>query len=504
MRSTTAEVLAAGGDERIDIALSTGSNRYGCTPHPDPGLLAFGSSTATPVSEAGFRAAEILHDRLLAHAARTPQQQLYAEHMQRMRRELEALCGFTPGNAPDIIFAASGTDLHLIAAQLSAGSGPIPLRIIMAGANETGSGVPMAAAGRHFSNRSALGSAVEKNTQIGTGTRIEFASVPIRNRDGTPRPLLDIDSEVASLTQEAIRSGRRVLLIVVDVSKTGMIAPSPQCAFRLRDASPDRIGVMIDACQFRLAPPSLHAYIARGAMVALTGSKFVTGPSFCGALLVPEPLAVRYRTEALPTALSAYSSRADWPQHWTGAATLANAANFGLLLRWEAALCELKRFRAIPPDQVFGILGRLGAVIEKHLGMQPGFQPLPVPRIDRGLHTAVQWDSLQTIYPFFLVRRSTDRKPVPLGHAETESIHQALQTRQQGTLFPARCQLGQPVICADIDGVEVSALRICIGPRHVVEAASLGESEVAKRATAALDLTANALAALEHSGAVQA
>ncbi|MEC4721788.1 hypothetical protein RY831_21700 [Noviherbaspirillum sp. CPCC 100848] len=369
----------------------------------------------------------------------------------------------------------------------------MPLRIIMAGANETGNGVPMAATGRHFSNRSALGRAVEKNTQIGTGTKIEFASVPIRNGDGTPRPVQEIDSEVASLTQEAIRSSRRILLIVVDVSKTGMIAPSPECAFHLRDTNPDRIGVMIDACQFRLAPPSLHTYIARGAMVALTGSKFVTGPSFCGALLVPKPLSLRYRAEVLPTALSAYTSRADWPKHWTGAATLANAANFGLLLRWEAALCELKRFRAIPPDQVYGIVGRLGAVIEKQLSMQPGFQPLPVPRIDRGLHTPMQWDSLQTIYPFFLMRRSADRKPVPLGHAETVSIHQTLQTRQPGTLLPARCQLGQPVICADIDGVEVSALRICIGARQVVEAASLGEAEVAKRAIAALDLTAKAL-----------
>lgn len=503
MRITTAELLASGGDERIDIAAPTGRNRYGCTPHPDPDLLAFGSSTATPISEAGFHAAELLHDRLLSHADRPPQL-LYAEHMEGMRQELARLCDFRPGTAPDIIFAASGTDLHLIAALLSAGGDPMPLRIIMADADETGSGVPMAVTGRHFSNRSALGCAVEKNSRLSSGPSIELANVRIRSRDGTPRPSQDIDDEVASLAKEALRAGRRVLVIVVDVSKTGMIAPSPQCAFDLRDAHPGRIDVMIDACQFRLAPASLHAYIAKGAMVALTGSKFVTGPSFCGALLIPKPLAAHYQKPSLPAALSAYSVRADWSENWKGASTLRHEANFGLLLRWEAALSELKRFRAIPDDQVAGTVGRLGAVIEEQLSMQPGLRPLPVPRLDRGLQTGVHWDDLQTIYPFFMVRRTGAGKPLPLTHAETASMHRILQSRQPASLHTNRCQLGQPVVCGEIDGIEVVALRICISARHVIEAASLGDAAVAKKAITAIGLTASALDALECASAVEA
>lgn len=363
----------------------------------------------------------------------------------------------------------------------------------------------MAVTGRHFSNRSALGSAVEKNTRlISTGAGIELVSVPIRNCDGAPRPVHDIDAEVASLTQEAIQDGRRILLIVVDVSKTGMIAPSPQCAFHLRDANPGKIEVMIDACQFRLAPPSLHAYIDNGAIVALTGSKFVTGPSFSGALLVPGPLAVRYRTQQLPATLSAYSARADWPEHWPGAAKLANTTNFGLLLRWEAALTELKRFRTIPPVQVAGIISRLGAAIEELLSIHPAFLPLPVPHIDRGLQTGGHWDSFQTIYPFFLMRQAGDRRPVPLSHVETASVHHILQAPRPDLPFAIRCQLGQPVACAALDGVAVSALRICISTRHVVEAAIHGEADVIKMASAALDLTASELDTRECSSAVQA
>ncbi|MEB0141383.1 hypothetical protein QN363_20415, partial [Undibacterium sp. CCC2.1] len=85
-----------------------------------------------------------------------------------------------------LIFAASGTDLHLIAAQLVAQrarqnretnkeknkeksedlSKTASLLVIMMEAEETGSGVPMAVAGRHFSSRSALGESVTVGTSI--------------------------------------------------------------------------------------------------------------------------------------------------------------------------------------------------------------------------------------------------------------------------------------------------------------------------------------------------
>lgn len=62
---STQDLLLEGGDTRILLDLLRGTNRYGCVPYPDPGMLAFGSSTASSISEDGFAAAERLRQRLL-------------------------------------------------------------------------------------------------------------------------------------------------------------------------------------------------------------------------------------------------------------------------------------------------------------------------------------------------------------------------------------------------------------------------------------------------------
>ena len=69
----------------------------------------------------------------------------------------------------------------------------------------------------------------------------------------------------------------------------------------------------------RVSPHTLRAYLAHGFCVALTGSKFVAGPPFSGALLVPRTLARRLERQAMPPALGAYSARAEWPRGWTAA-----------------------------------------------------------------------------------------------------------------------------------------------------------------------------------------
>ena len=346
------QLLVEGGDGRIALDAEGGANKYGCQPVPDAGLIALGSSTASVISGPAFAAAERLRYRLVQAAAVEPQAVTYARELQRIRGELLQLCGVADLSGLEVVFGASGTDLHLIAGQLLGGSKSLPGLAVMVDAVETGSCVPAALAGRHFSDRAALGETVSAGAAIASGPAMEVVSVALRDDDGTPRSADSIDAEVTALVASAAAAGRRVLLSLVDVSKTGMIAPSPACALELRRRWPETVEVLIDACQFRIAPATLRAYLQHGFMVALTGSKFVTGPTFSGALLFPAPLARRYRGRLLPRALSAYSLRADWPQHWAAAGALANDANFGLLLRWQAALEELRAFRAVPEAAV--------------------------------------------------------------------------------------------------------------------------------------------------------
>jgi len=488
----TAELLTHGGDARIVLDPARGSNKYGCSPFPDAGLAAFGSSTASTISATGFAAAERLRDRLAAAASRESAPLTYARELDRMRAELADLCGIADLPDLEIVFAASGTDLHLLAAQLAAGGARAPLLAVMVEASETGSGVPAAIAGRHFSMRAALGESVTEGSLVDGATDVEIAALSSRSADGLPRPSHWIDAEVETRVIAAVKSGRRVLLTLVDVSKTGMIAPSPKLALEIRRRFPDAVDLLVDACQFRLSRASLRAYLEHGFMVALTGSKFLTGPTFSGALLVPRTLARRLRRQSLPAALGAYSAGADWPRGWAAARLLPDAANYGLLLRWEAALDELRAFRSIPDHEVAVFLGDFARAIETRLSADPAFEALPVPTLDRQpLVDAGNWDEIPTIFPFLV--RGADRRLLP--REKTAEVYARLAQDQSEpggirALAALRGQVGQPVSCGHRDGVPVSALRLCAGARLVVEAASAGPAQVIARAMAVLDKAA--------------
>ncbi|MBV8666202.1 MAG: hypothetical protein JO269_06935 [Burkholderiaceae bacterium] len=478
----TWQLLTEGGDARIVLDAVSGLNKYGCSTYPDPGLVALGSSTASIISPEGFAAADQLRTRLQNARSTESDAVLYANEMNRIRRELLRQCGVSEGAGVDIVFAASGTDIHLIAAQaLGTGESQSPL-VIMVDPNETGSGVAAALAGRHFSSCSALGETVSSGAVIRDAAAIEVVNVPLRNADGVARPAEDIDADFEKLASQAATEGRHVLLILIDGSKTGTIAPTTACALKLQQQFAGRIDVLVDACQFRIAPSTMRAYFQRDFMVAVTGSKFVTGPTFSGALFIPPVCARRLRRHPIPAALRAYSSRADWPQDWETASALEPIANFGVLLRWEAALRELQAFRAVPESQVTAFITAFGNAVQKKLQDLELLEPLPLPSLDRlPLTSASSWDHIPTIHPFLLHRPDGVNGKTVLNREQTQRVYQLLHTdltthpdfgvgKFDNRLAGLRCQLGQPVNCGERDGVAVSVLRICASMRQVVQA----------------------------------
>lgn len=452
----TEQLLISGGDARIAIDPVSRLNKYGCKPYPDPALLAFGSSTASTISEAAFSAANRLRDRLLKDSGAVSFEAIYAREMQRIRRELLELVS---DSGAELAFASSGTDAHFLAAQYAASASDHPLRVVMVEEDETGSGVA-----------AALSAADTDGKKL---CRIEL--VPLRAAEGAPRPLADIDRDVTARVNEAVALGERVLLIMVDQSKTGLIAPSPACVVQLHQRHPGHVDVLVDACQFRIAPPTLRAYLQQGFMVALTGSKFLTGPSFSAALLYPRVHGTLVRAGG------------DFGE-----------VNFGLLLRWEAALVELRRFRAVPDALIIRYLEAFALAIQQRLISDLSFEPLAVPPLDRSSLLEVQsWDHIQTIFPFLLYR-STAAGRVPLERSETLQIYRQLQQsriQQSGSADDSvtglRCQFGQPVACGTRDGVVVSALRLCISARQISDAAERhGIAGLIDDALTALDKTA--------------
>ncbi|MDO9423937.1 MAG: hypothetical protein Q7T40_07075 [Methylobacter sp.] len=481
---STEQLLIAGGDARLALDPLSGLNKYGCQPFPDPQLLAFGSSTASVISSESYVIANRLRQKLLTTLSTESHTVVYALEIQRIRLEWLQLCELSDLNGLELIFAPSGTDIHTIAAQYTSSGATAPPLIIMVETNETGSGAASALNGNHVIGNNA----------------VEVVQVSIRLDDGTPRPLAEIDAEVENLTSKAVASDRRVLLILVDQSKTGLIAPSPACVMALHHRHPDNIEVLVDACQFRLAMPTLRAYLEQGFMVALTGSKFLTAPSFSAVLLLPSTVAERLQKRAFPRGLLSCSSRASWPTDWPGNEHLAHAANFGLLLRCEVALEELRRFCAAPETSVIDFIKAFTEAIQQRLQSDPHFQPLPAPQLDRRpLIEANSWDHLQTIFPFLLY----DPQPAgrnPLNREQTRNIYQQLQSRlwpltpdrANSDIASIRCQLGQPVACGTRNGIAVSALRLCISSRLIVEATALDDKGITiiKDALTVLDKTA--------------
>ena len=402
----TETLLVAGGDARIAPDPSSGFNRYGCKPHPDRELLSFASSTATSISEVAYAAVDALRDRLL-----DGDDGEIARQMQRIREELLDIAAI-PGVG--LMFAASGTDAHHLAAQCALRRAAAPLTVVMVEEGETGSGVA-----------AALQSA---------GDAVQLRRVPLRRADGAPRPIDEVDLDVENCVQHA----RCALLIMVDQSKTGLIAPSVACVARLYREHREKLDVLVDACQFRISAATLKAYLQQGFWVALTGSKFMTGPSFSAALLLPAGLAL---AEA-------------------GTGRIEAAA---LLLRWEAALVEMRRFHALPPAEIGRCLEQFSDSVSGRLASDAAFVPLAVPVLDRRpLLAGDGWDCIQTIFPFML---RDPKSGLLLGADRVQRIYRQLQSGMPDEAV--RCLFGQPVACGDRDGVSVSALRLCIGARQV-------------------------------------
>jgi hypothetical protein len=494
--------LVSGGDDRLSLDARSGLNIYGYDAAPRPFDIDMGSSTASAISEHGFDAARRHHARLVDAIRAEGAATVHRAEIDVIRDRIRAALG-SRGQAPDvdIITAPSGTDVHLLAALLMVPEGRSLLTITSEG-SETGSAVGTACAGRHFMRHPPSGVEVLQ----GAALDIAHANIALAVRDaaGELRDETEIEAQLDATIADALAEGKDCLLVVTDVSKTGLIAPGLETVLRLRARHGARLGIMIDACQLRISPATIRAYLEQGFPVAITGSKFLGGPIFSGALLIPGMLAERLRGRALPDAIGDYFSAADFPAGWAMRAALPERADMGVLLRWHAALLEWDRLLAIPPAEVERITRAFALTVDHRLRRDPAFERVATRALERrplglGRQDIQAYDRFPTIFPFLLAKRD------PAGHAigllnsdETRAVHQRLAS---GDGVARVVRLGQPVALGTRSGMQVAALRLCLGARWIVEAASSGAglNSVLADAMTALDRAASAAADISAS-----
>lgn len=353
-----ADLLCAGSDERAAVG-PDGLNKYGAATFPRP-VLPFGSCTASTISLRGWNAARSAWLSLQQRAAQVGNMQASSELAQQVRRQLLQLMNL--GDVPNLklVLTPSGSDTESVALFFASLADRRPLVNIVVGAREVGSGTALAAGARYFSEQVSSGHKRTPGDPIDDdlAARTTVHQVKIRTDDSAERSPDDLDAEIRDLVESAIAAGARVIVHIVSHSKTGLHAPRLDTMYELVSRYGNRIVPLIDAAQGRFSRRGLRDHIARGFMVILTGSKFYGGPPFSGCLLVPgQLLPVDHDDIHFPPGFSDYLTPAQLPDTWKAArASLAQADNAGLLLRWSAALEEMQAYYEAPSKARYRIL----------------------------------------------------------------------------------------------------------------------------------------------------
>jgi hypothetical protein len=480
LAAPTEVVIASGADARARLDPRTGLNNYGCCPRPRPWAVTFSSSTATSISDLAYQSAELLRADLVAAAGEQRLADAYAAQVEAIRSGFARVIGVTdPGTA--VMLAGSGTDAELHALYLAMIDERPVVNVVVA-PDETGRGVVSAAAGCHFSELTARGTSVPVGAAVAgfDTSRVRVATVGVRGEDGEQLDASQVDAQVERLVDQAVASGARVLLHVVDSAKTGLGAPGLALVDALCARHGDALDVVVDACQMRVEVAEMQAYLARGWLLLITGSKFFTGPPFSGALVVPPRFAARASALPLPpAALSDYSNAAEWPPQWPRQrAAVASWRNYGLLFRWRAALWEMQAFYAVEVAQRIATLRAFGERLRAGIERCPVTRFVPTPVFDRsrlGVPSAMV--APQTIFTF-TVLRGAGGEPAPLSVSEAQSVYQWLNvdishqlpmsaSEAELALARRRFHIGQPVKLARRGDHFVGGLRISAGARLV-------------------------------------
>lgn len=470
--------MTTGGDKRI-ILDENGVNRYLVAPRPS-NVLAYSSSTANDISPAAFAEVRRRIARLAPDLNLSTQR--YAQALDGLRERVRTAWAL-PSNT-DVVFAASGTDLEYVGLAIAQGAGGQGIDSILLGADEVGSGCIHSASGRYFAAHTPIGFACSAGEPIGASAQeqVRLVTVPVRGAGGNPMPSEDILLEIAAVVDRALAAGRTPLIHVVHGSKTGLILPSLSHIDALRRRFGNRLRFVVDACQGRLGRSAIAAYLARGATVFVTGSKFMGGPPFSGIALAPRPadgIAGR-----ILLGFETIFHRAEWPAHWAGVEALPEGANLGLLLRLEASIYELELFQKLTAADVRRTLDLFDEAVDGLTRHLRAARVLP--------HAASQWDEAR-VHPLemrSLVTLDLSHAADPVDFTGATEIHRMLfedlsdlsSDPNLRDVAARRIRLGQPVKCVPNPGGGFGGtLRVGLSMPQMVEFAEMDSASLRAR-----------------------
>jgi hypothetical protein len=513
----TAMLMSAGGDDRITLDEQSGLNSYGCAPEPVR-AISYSSSTASSISAAAYAHAHAVHHQLrLAVASGESEEAAYTRFLRHARNRIRSIYGLS--RDIDIAFAASGTDLEYLALAMALQTGQDVTNIVVE-VDEVGSGCFYSQAGQYFAGRTALG----KDATVGAflpgfdPARIGVTTLKSRTPDGPVRGDADYSKMLLNEAKLIIGEGGRPLVHIIHRSKTGIITPSLDAIDQLLERYGDAVDLVVDACQGRISPDSIAAYLERNATIFMTGSKFMGGPPFSAWALVPPALSRRMQAgEAAPAGLADFLARGDMPVSWsTTDSILPDITNFGLLLRIEAGLFEMERLLAMPVERIDAVILAFGSALHNFSGDQP-FRLVEGAASDRAagdfLSKSYKSHPLdrKMLYVIELLIRHSDGRMLTID--EARRVYRLLYS-DLGASFPLGadhlaaseiCHLGQPVKCLKAaNGEWAPTLRLSLSAPQILDLIGLDTESLELRFTADLERIAAKLRLIERNPALLA
>lgn len=458
LRLETPELLLTGGDSRSRIDPLTGVTRYGTTAWPRPATLSLGTCTASSPTDRGVRAAAVAHERL--RSATSPVvydamlECLYAD----IRAQVRSLLTEHQVPGTQVVIAPSGTDAELFVLALAQGDMRLPVTNIVVGPNEVGGGTTLAAAGRYFDCETPLADNLElppvapgEWIDAACGARTQVVAVPIRNSWGDLISAASLNEKILTALSDGLHQSARVILHIVAHSKTGIRAPDLAFVQRCVERCGERLLVVVDAAQGRVANGFLIDCLRRGFLIIHSGSKFFGGPPFCAAVLVPPNRSpIHMGLTRFPSGFERFFSPQQLPRNWSSLrASVPAGRNPGLALRWVAALAEMRAYFELPAFERQWLACEFAAIARSAFAATRNVELQAVPEEPRfrGWHThAVATNSRTEAPTVFTIRlhRQSDR---------TDLDREALHRVQEWLLA------GEPPLPVHANDIQMSSWR---------------------------------------------
>lgn len=446
------EILALGGDERLKLN-HLGQNKYGTMTKPNPNEIAFASSTASNISEYAFDFL-INYQKELIKSKKT-EELIYKEELNKLRVDISKLLLL---DDEKIIFSPSGSDIHLYLTLLFASIHQNICNISVS-SNETGGSVPLALSAKHFMKNSPNGALQEIGSQIINNCK--NYNVEARDINGNLKCDFDVKFEIERIIKDEIKNNSHCLLFIADVSKTGLIFPSLKIAFELKEKYGKKLDIIIDACQFRISPQTIKAYLDNDFIIALTGSKFLATPIFSGFIITPNKFTTQFSNIKLPNEINNYCNKYEWPDEWLINQQLYSETNFGLLFRLKATIFELQRYLSLLEADILTIKEKFASVFYNAINKFKNLEFVAIPQNDREIlnYSPPSHENIQTIHTFII----NDKNGEPLNEIDIKYVYNELKKEN--------IKLGQPVkLYTNQCNKDIYALRLCLSTPLIYEA----------------------------------